>query len=156
MGREHALTVDSSCGSCGIPLRASAKFCSECGRRVGNATGSWRSSAAGNPFFAEEIVRDLAERAVLRGMPGDYVLTAPVGDVAVPATLQATIAARSDRLDPASKRAANAAAVIGLRFTAELHAALGVDPRLDELVRDTNLSSGPHAAGRQAVGRQNP
>jgi adenylate cyclase len=91
--------------------------------------------AAGNPFFAEEIVCDLAERGVLRGIPGEYILTAPVADVAVPATLQATIAARIDRLDPASKRTANAAAVIGLRFTAELLAALGIDPCLEELVK---------------------
>ena len=32
--------------------------------------------AAGNPFFAEEIVRELAERGVLRGEPGAYVSTA--------------------------------------------------------------------------------
>jgi len=35
--------------------------------------------AAGNPFFAEEIVRELAERDVLRGQPGAYVSTAEVG-----------------------------------------------------------------------------
>ena len=29
--------------------------------------------AAGNPFFAEEMVRDLAEREVLRGQRGAYV-----------------------------------------------------------------------------------
>ena len=28
--------------------------------------------AAGNPFFVEEIVRDLAERGVLHGQPGAY------------------------------------------------------------------------------------
>ena len=60
--------------------------------------------AAGNPFFAEEIVRDLAERGVLRGNRGAYVSTADVGEVSVPATLQATIAARIDRLDPKAKR----------------------------------------------------
>jgi class 3 adenylate cyclase len=91
--------------------------------------------AAGNPFFAEEIVRDLAERGVVRGLPGDYISTAQLADVAVPATLQATIAARIDRLDPSAKRTVNAAAVIGLRFTAELLAALGIEPCLDELVK---------------------
>ena len=34
--------------------------------------------AAGNPFFAEEIVRDLAERGVLRGNRSAYVSTADV------------------------------------------------------------------------------
>ena len=32
--------------------------------------------AAGNPFFAEEIVRELAERGVLRGEPGAYLSAA--------------------------------------------------------------------------------
>ena len=43
--------------------------------------------AAGNPFFAEEIVRELAERGVLRGQPGAYMSTAEVAEVSVPATL---------------------------------------------------------------------
>ena len=43
--------------------------------------------AAGNPFFAEEIVRDLAERGVLQGQPGAYMSTAEVAEVSVPATL---------------------------------------------------------------------
>ena len=60
--------------------------------------------AAGNPFFAEEMVRDLAERGVLRGEPGAYMSTAEVAEVNVPATLQATIAARIDRLDPKAKQ----------------------------------------------------
>ena len=60
--------------------------------------------AAGNPFFAEEMVRELAERGVLRGQPGTYRSAAEVSEVSVPATLQATIAARIDRLDPKAKR----------------------------------------------------
>ena len=58
--------------------------------------------AAGNPFFAEEIVRDLAERRVLRGNRSAYESTADAAEVSVPATLQSTIAARIDRLDPAA------------------------------------------------------
>ena len=76
--------------------------------------------AAGNPFFAEEIVRDLAERGVLRGEPRRLRSTADVGEVSVPATLQATIAARIDRLDPTAKRTLSAAAVIGSRFSLDL------------------------------------
>ena len=72
--------------------------------------------AAGNPFFAEEIVRELAERGVLRGEPGAYISTAEVAEVSVPATLQATIAARIDRLHPKAKRTLSAAAVIGSRI----------------------------------------
>ena len=90
--------------------------------------------AAGNPFFAEEIVRDLAERGVLRGTRSAYESTADVGEVSVPATLQATIAARIDRLDPATKRTLSAAAVIGSRFSRELLETLGIDPDLEDLV----------------------
>ena len=84
--------------------------------------------AAGNPFFVEEMVRELAERGVLRGHRGAYVSTAEVADISVPATLQATIAARIDRLDPRAKRTLSAAAVIGSRFSRGLLETLGGDP----------------------------
>jgi adenylate cyclase len=90
--------------------------------------------AAGNPFFAEEIVRELGERGVLRGVRGAYVSTAEVAEVSVPATLQATIAARIDRLPPEAKRTLSAAAVIGSQFGLDLLIQLGVEPAVDELV----------------------
>ncbi len=91
--------------------------------------------AAGNPFFAEEIVRDLAERGVLRGNRSAYELTADAAQVSVPPTLQATIAARIDRLDPAAKQTLSAAAVIGTKFSRGLLETLGIDPVLEDLVR---------------------
>jgi class 3 adenylate cyclase len=90
--------------------------------------------AAGNPFFAEEMVRELAERGVLRGQTGAYVSTADVSAATVPATLQATIGARIDRLDPKAKRTLSAAAVIGSRFSLNLLETLGIDPVLEDLV----------------------
>ena len=90
--------------------------------------------AAGNPFFAEEIVRELAERGVLQGQTGAFMSTADVSEVRVPATLQATIAARIDRLNPPAKHTLSAAAVIGSRFSADLLIGLGIDPSVDELV----------------------
>ena len=90
--------------------------------------------AAGNPFFVEEIVRDLAERGVVRGNRSAYESTAEAGEVSVPATLQATIAARIDRLDPAAKRTLSAAAVIGSRFSRDLLETLGIDPALQDLL----------------------
>jgi class 3 adenylate cyclase len=69
--------------------------------------------AAGNPFFVKEIVRDLAERGVLQGKRGAFTRNAAVTTVNVPPTLQATIAARIDRLGRDAKRTMNAAAVIG-------------------------------------------
>ena len=50
----------------------------------------------------------------------------------MPATLQATIAARIDRLDPAAKRTLSAAAVIGSRFSRDLLETLGIDPVLED------------------------
>jgi AAA ATPase domain len=90
--------------------------------------------AAGNPFFAEEMVRELADRGVLRGNRGGYISTADTGEVGVPATLQATIAARIDRLDPPAKRTLSAAAVVGSRFSQGVLAALGVDAALEDLL----------------------
>ena len=80
-------------------------------------------------------MRDLGERGVLRGEPGAYLSTAEVAEVSVPATLQAAIAARIDRLERDAKQALNAAAVIGSRFTPKLLAAVGSEPVLDTLVR---------------------
>ena len=102
---------------------------------VGGLGQTIAERAAGNPFFAEEIVRELAERGVLRGEPGAYMSTAEVAEVSVPATLQATIAARIDRLDPKAKRTLSAAAVVGSRFGLDLLTVLGIEPALDELVK---------------------
>ncbi|HTQ22109.1 adenylate/guanylate cyclase domain-containing protein, partial [Mycobacterium sp.] len=90
--------------------------------------------AAGNPFFAEEMVRDLAERGVLRGNRSAHVSTVDAAEVTVPATVQATIAARIDRLNPKAKRTLNTAAVIGAKFSRDLLETLGIDPVLADLV----------------------
>ena len=90
--------------------------------------------AAGNPFFAEEIVRELAERGVLRGEPGAYLSAAEIAEVSVPVTVQATIAARIDRLDPKAKHTLSTAAVVGSRFGLDLLTMLGVEPVVDDLV----------------------
>ncbi|MCX2933443.1 AAA family ATPase [Mycobacterium sp. CVI_P3] len=76
-------------------------------------------AAAGNPFFAEEIVRDLASRGVLNGNRGSYRVSGKVDHISVPATVQAVLAARIDRLRPETKSILNAAAVIGSRFDAD-------------------------------------
>ena len=101
---------------------------------LGELTAQIADRAAGNPFFAEEIVRDLAERGVLHGKPGDYHAIGEVADVDVPATLQAAIGARVDRLDPIAKKTLNAAAVIGARFDTDLVTALIDDANVAPLV----------------------
>jgi class 3 adenylate cyclase/tetratricopeptide (TPR) repeat protein len=67
----------------------------------------------GNPFFLEESVRALVETGVLIGAPGAYRLAQPVDSLQVPATVQAVLAARIDRLPPEAKRLLQTAAVIG-------------------------------------------
>lgn len=90
--------------------------------------------AAGNPFFVEEIVRDLVERGVLQGIRAGYTCGVNLADIRVPATLQAAIAARIDRLGPGAKRTLTAASVIGTRFSPDLLEGLSVTPALDELI----------------------
>ena len=102
---------------------------------VGGLAAIIAERAAGNPFFAEEMVRELAQRGVLTGERGGYVCRADVAEVSVPATVQAAIAARIDRLTIPAKRTLNAAAVIGARFGMELLAALGIDAVVDELLK---------------------
>jgi tetratricopeptide (TPR) repeat protein len=67
----------------------------------------------GNPFFLEESVRTLVETGLLVGVPGAYRLAQPLATFHVPATVQAVLAARIDRLPPEEKRLLQTAAVIG-------------------------------------------
>jgi predicted ATPase/class 3 adenylate cyclase len=67
----------------------------------------------GNPFFLEESVRTLVETGVLVGELGAYRLAQAVPTIQVPATVQAVLAARIDRLPPEEKRLLQTAAVIG-------------------------------------------
>src|SRR5262249_12828126 len=76
--------------------------------------------AAGIPVCVTVIVLDLAERGELQGGPGAYVCVREVRDIHVPASVQAIIGARIDRLGDRAKRTLHAAAVIGAQFDTEL------------------------------------
>jgi class 3 adenylate cyclase/tetratricopeptide (TPR) repeat protein len=67
----------------------------------------------GNPFFLEESVRALVETGVLGGERGAYRLDTALQSLQAPATVQAVLAARIDRLPPDEKRLLQTAAVIG-------------------------------------------
>jgi predicted ATPase/class 3 adenylate cyclase len=67
----------------------------------------------GNPFFLEESVRALVETGVLVGERGAYRLAKALQSLQVPATVQAVLAARIDRLPAEDKRLLQTAAVIG-------------------------------------------
>ena len=67
----------------------------------------------GNPFFIEESIRTLVESKLLAGERGNYRLARPIESTQVPATVQAVLAARIDRLPPDEKRLLQSAAVLG-------------------------------------------
>ena len=67
----------------------------------------------GNPFFLEESVRTLVETQALVGARGAQRLVKALRTIQVPATVQAILAARIDRLPPEDKRLLQSAAVIG-------------------------------------------
>jgi predicted ATPase len=73
----------------------------------------------GNPFFMEETVQALLdEGALLRD--GEVKLTRPLGELKIPPTVQAVLAARIDRLPPAEKELLQTLAVIGEDLALEL------------------------------------
>jgi class 3 adenylate cyclase/tetratricopeptide (TPR) repeat protein len=82
----------------------------------------------GNPFFVEESVRTLVETKVLEGERGAYRLVKAPTTAQVPATVQAVLAARIDRLPLAEKRMLQAAAVIGEEVPFSLLQAIADQP----------------------------
>ena len=104
----------------------------------------------GNPFFLEESVRTLVETGVLVGAPGAYRLGKPLDSLQVPATVQAVLAARIDRLPPEEKRLLQTAAVIGTEVPLPLLQAIAELP-------EAALHRGPRApAGRRVPLRDAP
>ncbi len=68
----------------------------------------------GNPFFAEESVRSLAEEGVLLGEKGAYRPSLKIDEIRIPSTVQNVVADRIDRLSIAEKHLLQTAAVIGV------------------------------------------
>src|SRR5262245_4704562 len=116
----------------------------------------------GNPFFLEESVRTLVETQVLVGEPGAYRLTQTLPSIQVPATVQAVLAARIDRLPPEAKHLLQTAAVIGhevplglLQAIADLteealHRSLAQLQRA-EFLYETRLFPGPEYTFKHAL-----
>ena len=82
----------------------------------------------GNPFFLEESVRTLVETGALVGEPGAYRVAHALPTMQVPATVQAVLAARIDRLPPEEKRLLQTAAVMGMEVPLSLLQAVGELP----------------------------
>ena len=89
----------------------------------------------GNPFFLEESVRTLVEARALIGERGTYRLAGPIRTLELPATAQAILAARIDRLAPEDKRLLQAAAVVGKDVSYPLLQAIAEEP--EESVRQS-------------------
>jgi class 3 adenylate cyclase/tetratricopeptide (TPR) repeat protein len=93
----------------------------------------------GNPLYAEEIVRMLIDRGVLRATEASrWEVAQPIEQVEVPRSIQALIAARLDTLPAEEKTIVQDAAVAGRIFWLGAVAA---------------LSSRPVADARDAIGR---
>jgi class 3 adenylate cyclase/tetratricopeptide (TPR) repeat protein len=74
----------------------------------------------GNPFFMEEIVRNLLDRKDLVRAGDRYVCSRPIEQCAVPDTVQGVLAARMDRLSEDLKQTMQVASVIGKDFAFRL------------------------------------
>ena len=73
----------------------------------------------GNPFFMEEMVQALFEQRVLV-RNGAVMLAKPLNDIRVPATVQAILASRIDRLSAGEKELLQTLAVLGREFPSSL------------------------------------
>jgi predicted ATPase len=99
------------------------------------------AQAQGIPLFAVETVRSLIDRDIVQPIEGVYRLVGDVGELQVPDSLHALLAARLDALDPGVRRLVADAAVLGITFPAEALIAVSgqgetvVRAALDELVR---------------------
>ncbi len=91
--------------------------------------------ADGNPFYLEEIVRELIEdKALVRDLStGRWQATQRITNVHVPDTIQGLLIARIDRLDENLKHVLRRAAVIGRAFLYRiLSAIVEVDHQLEQ------------------------
>lgn len=70
----------------------------------------------GNPLFVEELTKAVLESDILTRDAGRYQLSGPLPPLAIPATLQDSLMARLDRLEPV-KDIAQVAAAIGREFS---------------------------------------
>jgi class 3 adenylate cyclase/tetratricopeptide (TPR) repeat protein len=70
----------------------------------------------GNPFFVEEIVRDLLDRGDLVKSGDRYTGNRPIDQLEIPNTIQGVLAARMDRLSEDLRQTMQVASVIGRDF----------------------------------------
>ena len=98
-----------------------------------SARAAITGQAQGLPLFAVETVRSLIDKDIVQPVDGVYRLVSDVGNLEVPGSLHALLAARLDALEPRVRRLVSDAAVLGTSFSAE--ALIGVSGQDDATVR---------------------
>lgn len=76
--------------------------------------------AEGNPFFTEEVTRELLETGVLVDAKDGTITARSLTEIETPATVHEIVAARLDRLPLEEKRVIQVASVMGRHFSAAL------------------------------------
>ena len=109
----------------------------------------------GNPFFVEELFRELKERGKLFDSDGQFRHDLKLEDIDLPQSVRLVIGRRMARLNPETQKILGVAAVIGRSFTFELLEAstrLEADQLLDSVEEaenagviflDARISTGP-------------
>jgi class 3 adenylate cyclase/tetratricopeptide (TPR) repeat protein len=82
----------------------------------------------GVPLFIEELTKTVVESGLLVDAGDRYTVTGPLLPLAIPATLNASLLARLDRLAPV-REVAQIGAVLGRRFSHELISAVATMPQ---------------------------
>jgi tetratricopeptide (TPR) repeat protein len=85
------------------------------------------AAAEGNPLFVEQMLSMLIESGALRNVEGIWVRLDESGDITVPPTIQALLAARLDRLGREERAVIEPASVVGLEFAEPAVAAIAAD-----------------------------
>lgn len=93
------------------------------------------AKVAGNPFFAEEVVRSLVDNGAVEVRDGKLFATERIYAAVIPGTVEETILGRLDRLPPERRRVLEVAAVIGGTFWVPVLHEVLVKDGLDETLQ---------------------
>ena len=74
------------------------------------------AASEGNPLFVEEFLRMLVDNGMIVRSEDGWLATAELGDLVVPASVQAILATRLERLNPEEQAMIQRAAVVGREF----------------------------------------
>jgi len=93
------------------------------------------AAAEGNPLFVEQMLTMLIESGALRNVEGRWVRLDESGDISVPPTIQALLAARLDQLGRDERAVIEPASVVGLEFAEPAVAELAPEAVRPEIAR---------------------